>query len=254
MAALCKRSVLVVALSAVLSSTGCKGRDATGPVSPEPPAMRVATSFVHCVEAGKAQCVAAHQASTGWNALFLLSWLGSGSPVAILQSLPGELDAHGDHRFIEGRLVEEVERYAPAMRGAECDADRAEPFEPLIADAARSATERLERLGLLSGGMQAVIERLSQDAHRDLGDGHLVHMRCSHDPHHVYVAVRAESRGRQAVIGMTTLWPEHLGGEPLDRTRLDERLRSQGLGLSSAVVPFDERTVDPWLPFLVEEL
>jgi hypothetical protein len=256
MLALRMRPVVLAALGAVLSlPAGCK-RD-RGPKDPSPPqlpAIRVANSFLHCVEAGKAQCVSAEQASTGWNAMFLLSWLGSGSPVAILESLPGELASHGNRRVIESRLVGEVERYATALRGAQCDADRAEPFEPLVEAAARTASERLERLGMLRGGMQAVIERLSEDARRELQDGHLIHMKCTHDPHNVYVAVRGESGGRPAVIGMTVMWPERLGGEAIAREAVAERLQSHGLGLSATVAPIDDNSIDVWLPFRVEDL
>jgi hypothetical protein len=247
--------VCLTALGALLSAGGCKRRgDGTDAPPQQPPAMRAATSFVHCVEAGKAQCVGPSQASTGWNALYLLSWLGSGSPVAILDSLPGELAAHGQPRAMQGRLVDEVERYAPAMRGAECDAERAEPMEPIIEEAARSATERLERLGLLRGSMQATIGRLAEDAHRELVGGYLVHMGCAHDPYRVVVAVRTGEQDRQTVVGMTTLWPEHLGGQLPDRDAIEARLRSQGLGLATAAAPIVHNAIDPWLPFPVEEL
>jgi hypothetical protein len=247
------------ALFAVLGTVFCvsvackRGAEPTDPVSSQPPAVRIATSFVHCVEAGKAQCVHAQQSSTSWNALFLLSWLGSGSPVAILEKLPAELASRGDHRLIEARFVDEVERYATTLRGAECGAEHVEPFEPLVAEAARVATDRLESLGMMRGGMPSVIHRLSEEALTGLRDGHLVHMRCTHDPHHVYLAVRGPDQGRPAVVGMTTLWPAHLGGARLAAEQVGERLRSQGLGLSTVVVPVDDDAVDRWLPFRVEE-
>lgn len=247
--------VLFVALGAVPSLVqGCKGGDrVTDPLPQQPPAVRVASSFVHCVELGKAQCIDVEQASQGWDALFLLSWLGAGSPVAILEALPGQLAAHTDLRAVEVKLVEEVERYASAIRGAECDADRAEPFTPLVDEAARAAVERLENLGLLRGGMQTVVERLSEEAHRELEGGHLVHMHCTHDPHRLYLAVRGGEQERQRVVGMTTLWPEHLGGQLPESDIVGIRLRSRALGLSSAAAPIDDTAIDPWLPFTVEE-
>ena len=247
--------VLIAALGALLPAQGCKRRgDVTDPSSVQPPAMRAATSFVHCVEAGKAQCVGSEQASRGWNALYLLSWLGAGSPVAILDGLPSELAKHGQHRAMQARLVDEVERYAPAMRGAECEAERVEPFAALVEDAARSANARLERLGLLRGSMQATVGRLVEDAHAELEGGHLVYMSCTHDPYRLYVAVRSGDDERQVVVGMTTTWPQHLGGRAPDRQEVDERLRGAGLGLSTAAAPIVDNAVDSWLPFPVEEL
>ncbi len=57
----------------------------------DPAQQRAAQSFVHCVESSNSQCVSPAEQLSGWDAFYLLSWLGGGSPVAILEAL---LDEH----------------------------------------------------------------------------------------------------------------------------------------------------------------
>src|SRR5690606_5187732 len=184
---------------------------------------------------------------------YLLAWLGGGSPLAILEALPAELAAHADPRRVQRRFVDEVERYAASVRGASCTAVQSQPIDPLIDQVGAVASERVQTLGLWQADMRGITEGLVEEAHEGLGGGTLVRLDCERDPFRLYVATR-ERDGRHAVVGMTTLLPGFLGGEPPGREVVSERLGSRALGLSTAAAPIAEGVVHPWLAFPVEEL
>jgi hypothetical protein len=250
-----RRRLAHAALCLCLGAVGaaCK-KDPPKVVLPNAPAQeRTAQSFVHCVEASTSQCVEAADQLAGWDAFYLLVWLAGGSPAAILEALPTELTDHTDPRRVQRRFVDEVERYAATIRGAACSSVSSQPIDPLVDQVAVVATERLRKLGLWQAGMQRVTEGLLEEAHEGLGGGFLVRLDCERDPFRLYVATR-ERDGRHAVVGMTTLLPEIIGGDPPSREVVAERLQSRALGLSEASAPIVEGIVDPWLAFPVEEL
>jgi hypothetical protein len=240
-------------LSLLASAAACKKDPPVVKLPSAPAPERSAQSFVHCVEASTSQCVEAADQLAGWDAFYLLVWLAGGSPAAILEALPTELANHADPRRVQRRFVDEVERYAVMIRGAACTSVSSQPIDPLIDRVATVATERLRKLGLWQGGMQAVADGLAQEAHEELGGGSLVRLDCERDPFRLYVATR-ERDGRFSVVGMTTLLPEIIGGDPPGRQVVAERLQSRALGLSDASAPIVEGIVDPWLAFPVEEL
>ena len=247
-------SVCVLSLALVaLSGPGCKNTDVVAaPLPPEEAPRRSANSFIHCVESGNSLCIRAGETVGGWDAFFLLTWLGGGSPLSILSALPSELAAHADPKQVQHRFVEEVERYAREVRGAECDAADMQPIDPLIDQVGSVAAERLARLGMWQSNMSTVVDGLVKEAHETMNGGFLVRMDCAHDPHRLWVAT-VERDGRHHVIGMTTLLPSFLGGQPPGREQLSERLRSRSLGLSATQAPIQEGTVHPWIPIPVEE-
>ena len=248
-----RKIAIVVTLASALALSACK-KDPPKVQLPNAPAPeRSAQSFVHCVESSTSLCVESTEQLAGWDAFYLLVWLASGSPAAILEALPSELTDHADPRRVQRRFVDEVERYASTIRGAACTSVSSQPIDPLVDQVAAVATERLRKLGLWQGGMQAVSEGLALEAHEGLGGGFLVRLDCERDPFRLYVATH-ERDGRYAVVGMTTLLPEIVGGEPPSREVVGERLRSRALGLSEASAPIVEGIVDPWLAFPVEEL
>jgi hypothetical protein len=237
----------------LLASAACKKDPPVVKLPDAPAPERTAQSFVHCVEASTSQCVETAEQLAGWDAFYLLTWLAGGSPAAILEALPTELANHVDARRVQRRFVDEVERYAATIRGAGCETVSSQPIDPLVDQMAAVATERLRKLGLFQGGMQAVAEGLVEEAHEGLGGGSLVRLDCERDPFRLYVATR-ERDGRYAVVGMTTLLPEIVGGDPPSREVVAARLQSRSLGLSAASAPVVEGIVDPWLAFPVEEL
>jgi hypothetical protein len=246
------RSLRVVLVLAVLGGGACRNDDiVAAPLPAEEAPRRAANSFVHCVEASTSGCVEAGETVGGWDAFYLLTWLGGGSPLSILEALPRELTAHADPLRVQRRFVDEVERYAPAIRGAECDAADMQPIDPLIDQVASVAAERVARLGLWAGNSAQVIEGLKEEAHDTLGGGYLVRMDCRYDPHRLWVATR-EREGAHSVVGITTIIPRFLGGTIPAREAVGNRLQSRSLGLSSAAAPVQEGAVDPWLPFPVE--
>ncbi len=231
---------------------GCKKDPPVVHLPNAPAPERAAQSFVYCVEARSSECVEPADQLGGWDAFYLLAWLGGGSPVAILEALPSEIVAHGDPRKVQRRLVDEVERYAISIRGAECNAVASRPIDPLIDEVANVAAARLQRLGLWQGDLQAVTKGLVEEAHEELGGGALVRLDCRRDPFRLYVASR-ERDGQHAVVGMATLLPAFIDDESPGREIVSERLESRSLGLSNAVAPISEGVVHPWLSFPVEE-
>lgn len=195
--------------------------------------------------------MSSEQTLGGWDAFYLLAWLSDGSPVSILEALPAELARHQDHRQVQSRLVAEVERYAVAIRGAECDAVSMQPIEPLIDKAAQAAAGRLRELGLWQRDMMRVLDGLVREAHEDLVGGSLVRLDCRHDPHRLYVA-STKRQGVHRVVGVTTVLPQNLGGDVPSREDVDDRLHSRSLGLDRASAPIVDGSIHPWLPFRVE--
>jgi hypothetical protein len=241
------------ALGLLAVAAACK-KDPPPVMLPNDPAQeRTAQSFVHCMEASGSQCVEPADQLAGWDAFYLLTWLSGGSPAAILEALPTALADHADPRRVQRRFVDEVERYYVTVRGAGCESTSSQPIDPLIDQVAAVATERLRTLGLWQAGMQAVAQGLAEEAHEGLRGGFLVRLDCERDPFRLYVATR-ERDGHHAVVGMTTLLPDTIGGDPPSREIVAERLRSRALGLSDASAPVIEGFVDPWLAFPVEEL
>jgi hypothetical protein len=241
-----------VALGLVVASTACKKDPPVVRLPNAPAHHRSAQSFVHCVEARTSQCVEASDGLAGWDALYLLAWLGGGSPLAILEGLPGALAEHVDPRRVQRRMVDEVERYAIFIRGAECQAVASQPIDPLIDRVASVASERLERLGLWQGNINAVTGGLVEEAREGLGGGFLVRLDCKRDPFRLYVATH-ERDGRHKVVGLTTLLPRLVDDDPVSREVVAERLRSRALGLSAVTAPVPGANVDLWLSFPVEE-
>lgn len=247
-------SIARVGALAVVAVLACnRGRTVQSSLPVEEPEKRAAESFLHCVEAGRSGCVEAGDNHGGWDALHLLLWMASGSPLAILDALPNQLASHADPLLVQDSFVHEVERYAEVVRGAECDPTASQPMHPLIDKAAAQATERLRRLGLWRGGLDKVIAGLQKEAHEQLDTGHLVRFDCGRDPYRVYLATH-DRDGRIVVVGMTTLLDPKFGGDMPARKDVDVRLSSKPLGLGSAQAPIIEGAVDPWLPFPLEEL
>ena len=236
---------------AVVPGAGCKDKNkVTTHLPHEEPPRRAANSFVHCVESGTSLCIKAGETVGGWDAFYLLMWLAGGSPVSILGALPSELSRHGDPLHIQRRFVNEVERYAHALRGAACIASDMRPVDPLIDQVAGLAQERLQRLGMWRGDMADVLGGLVAEAHESLGGGFLVQLDCEHDPHRLWVAT-VERDARHGVVGMTTILPTFLGGSSPGREQVTERLSSRSLGLSTSA-PLEGSNVDPWIAFPVE--
>lgn len=216
------------------------------------PSQRAANSFVHCVEMGNSSCVQTGDTVGGWDAFYILGWLGGGSPVSILEALPTELSLHADPRFVQRRFVTEVERYAAPIRGAECDATDLQPIDPLIDQVAEVAKERMTRLGLWQGDISTVLNGLVDEAHESLGGGFLVRLECNFDPHRFWVATR-DVDGHHSVVGLTTSLPRFIGGEPPSRDDVADRLESRSLGLATSQAAVVSGDVDLWLPFPIEE-
>jgi hypothetical protein len=177
--------------------------------------------------------------------------MGSGSPISLIESMQPELAAHQDPAYVQRRFVSEVERYAAAIRGAQCDAAESHDMAPLIDKAGQMASSRLNDMGLWQRNMDRVLAGLVQEAHEDLDGGALVRLDCDFDPFQVYVATR-EDEGQYTVIGMTTFMPNQLGGATPARENVDERLRSRSLGLDTAQANISDQQVNNWLPFAVE--
>ena len=241
----------LAAASLLVAAAGCRPRQDVRMLGDHAPAGRTAASFVHCVEAGTSLCVKAGESIGGWDAFFLLTWLASGSPTSILEALPRELSTHADPLRVQARFVQEVERYAAAIRGAECDPADVQPLDILVDKAANLAETRLAELGLWQGDMQSVVAGFVAEAHEELGGGSLVRLDCGFDPYHLYVATH-ERDGQHRIVGMTTLLPTELGGAVLTRGQVDDRLHSGPLGLADAAAPIQEGAINFWLPFPVE--
>jgi len=249
-----QRACAVTLLVLMATAVSCdRGRIVKSSLPDEEPPRRAAESFVHCVEAGTSDCVAPGENHAGWDALHLLLWLASGSPVGILEVLPEQLAAHGDPLRVQSAFVGEVQRYATALRGAECESTSSQAAGPLIEQAAIAAKSRLDRLGMARTGLTKVIADLRAEAHEHLDGGHLVRLDCRYDPYRVYVAT-ADDDGRIAVVGMTTVLAPQFGGDSPSRRDVDVRLSSTPLGLGGASLPLVEGAVNEWLPFGVEEL
>ena len=96
---------LACAALALAAAPACKKDPPVVQLPNEPPQQRTAQSFIHCVEARTSQCVEAADLLGGWDAFYLLTWLGGGSPLAILEALPTELADHTDPRRVQRRFV-----------------------------------------------------------------------------------------------------------------------------------------------------
>jgi hypothetical protein len=248
------RLTAAMILVGIAAGGGCnRGRVVDSSLPRTTPAARTADSFVHCVEAGTSNCIEAGENHGGWDALHLLIWLASGSPLAILDVLPRELAAHTNHLEVQGSFVREVERYAEALRGAECQSVATRPLAPLVDQAARVAQARLERVGLWRPAMAKVVAGLVEEAHEDLDEGQLVRLDCGYDPYRVYLVTRPRD-GRIRVVGMTTTLAPVFGGDDLDPRSVQTRLESPTFGLAGSQAPIQEDTIDSWLRFPVEDL
>ncbi len=236
-----------------LATTGCVRGTVTAKLDSDlAPAQRAANSFLHCVEMETSHCVQGDETVGGWDAFYILGWLGAGSPLSILEALPNELARHSDPRLVQRRFVAEVERYAAPIRGAECDAGDLQPIDPLIDQVADVAQQRMTKLGMWQGDMSGVMQGLVDEAHESLEGGFLVRADCKYDPYRLWVATR-ESGGRHDVVGLTTLLPHFIGGVPPSRDDVAERLKSRSLGLATSQGAVVSGDVDPWLPFPIEE-
>ncbi|MBC8068720.1 MAG: hypothetical protein IAG13_10335 [Deltaproteobacteria bacterium] len=246
-------SWLLVA-SLVPLAVGCnRERILVSSLPSEDPPRRAAESFVHCVEASTSGCVSPGDNHGGWDALHLLLWMASGSPLGLIEALPQQLVRHQDPRLVRDAFVDEVERYAEVMRGSECESTSSQPMSPVIDEAATRASARLRRLGMWRSGFGTVIEGLQKEAHDQLDSGHLVRLDCGYDPYRVYLATH-DRDGRIVVVGMTTVLDAAFGGDSPSRDDVDVRLGSRPLGLGTAQAPIIDGAVDPWLPFPLEEL
>jgi hypothetical protein len=240
-------------LGAVALTGSCKKSGGTEtPMAAGEPARRAAQGFVHCVEGGSPDCIASGLDHSGWDAMFLLGWLASGSPTAILEALPEQLRVHGDARLVQARFVRFVELYGWSIRGAECDTvGTPAALDGMIEEVRATATGRLQRLGLWGDDLREVVDGLAGEARDGLGGGYIVQMTCRGDPFELYLATALIGE-RHHVVGMAVQRPAFLGGGPSDGEHVPARLASRSLGLDKAAAPIPDHWVDRWLPFGVE--
>lgn len=248
-----RRPWTALAFSAAVFATGCRVDAIASPLPAVSAEQRSAQSFIHCVEGGTSGCVVPGDSHVGWDALHLVLWMASGTPTGLLDALPAQLAAHQDPRRAQRAFVAEVERYANALRGAECAPDGSQPLDKFIDRAAQRAAARLDALGMWRRDLAAVVDDLRKQAHEELDGGHLVRFSCTFDPYRVYVITRAHD-GTTTVVGMTTMLDSAFGGDVPQRKNVRARLEGDSLGLSRASAPVLEGTVDPWMPFPLEEL
>ncbi len=240
-------------VAAWVVAAGCKVEaPPSKPLAEGEPAKRAAMSFVHCVEGGNTSCIRSGLSHGGWDAFFLLGWLGSGSPTSILEVLPRQLVRHASPKEVQLRFVHNVERYATLLRGAECNPATVQPLGPLVDQTSQVASQRLQSLGLTGTDMRQVVEGLTAEAKEGLKGGFLVQMTCQGDPYRLYLGTNTEGQ-RHQVVGMMSVLPRFLGGNAEDRANVPARLKSRSLGLAGTVVPIETGTVHPWLPIRLEE-
>lgn len=238
----------VVALSSCTKTTG-----EVRTIGPAEPAQRAATSFVHCVEAEGGGCISRDPKQASWDAFALLSWLGAGSPISILQALRRELEHHRDPIAVQDRFVVVTSRYRESLRGAECRPESATPMTELMPKLSSQVETRMQSLGLWRDDLEQVVTVLLGEAENGLADGWLVHMTCFGDPYELWIAT-ARQDDRQVVVGMLTSLPSWLGGGQLDDERVEGRLASGTLGNSTTLGVIREGTVDTrWVPIPIEE-
>jgi hypothetical protein len=234
------------------SLVGCKTKSTeAATVGPTEPARRAALSFVHCVESDGGGCVQPDEKHGAWDAFALLHWMGSGSPVSILQALRRELDHHRDPYAIQDRFVALAARYREPLRGAECRPDAAAPVEDLLPTLVKRVETRLTNLGLWRSDLEGVVTNLAKEARKGLDEGWLVHVVCEGDPYEVWIATAKEDE-RQVVVGMLTTLPVWLGGAELSEDQLEGRIR--GLDGPTSLGVVREGVVDStWVPIAIEE-
>lgn len=241
-------------LAAVVALSGCtKTTGEVRTIGPAEPAQRAATSFVHCVEADGGGCISRDPKQASWDAFALLSWLGAGSPISILQALRRELEHHRDPLAVQDRFVVVASRYRESLRGAECTPESATPMTELLPKLSSRVETRMQTLGLWREDLEQVVTVLRGEAEDGLADGWLVHMTCFGDPYELWIATTKQD-DRQVVVGMLTSLPNWLGGGPLDDERVEGRIASGTLGNSTTLGVIREGTVDTrWIPIPVEE-
>lgn len=241
-------------LAAAVALVGCtKTTGEVRTIGPAEPAQRAATSFVHCVEVEGGGCVPRDPKQASWDAFALLSWLGGGSPISILQALRRELEHHRDPLAVQERFVVVTSRYRESLRGAECTPESATPMTELLPKLSSRVETRMQTLGLWRADLEKVVSVLADEAEDGLADGWLVHMTCFGDPYELWIAT-AKQDDRQVVVGMLTSLPNWLGGNQLDDERVEGRLASGTLGNTTTLGVIREGTVDTrWVPIPVEE-
>lgn len=232
---------------------GCRTEVELATLPEESPSRRAANSFLHCVESTNSHCVDPSPTITAWDAVSFLAWLAYGSPASISTSMPLQVQIHHEPRVLERRFVNEIERYAAALRGAGCEAEDEQSLAPLIERAASRAVTRSGELSLWPRELPTVVDQLREEAQAELSSGVLVTMRCKFEPFVVYAATHVAD-GQYTVVGMSTFWPEELGGVRLTSEQVAARLKGRSLGLYGASVAVVENTMSPWLAFPVEEL
>ncbi len=242
---------ILAGVAAFVGLGACKPPQPTEHFPDVAPTARSAQSFVHCVEQGTSACIHSEGITGAWDAFSTLIWIAGGTPTALLERLPGHLSSHGDRRLVLARFVEETERYADVLRGAECDAKRASNMRPLVERAAQTAAARLERLSMWSGNLGPLVEGLAREAHEGLDVGDMVEFECRYDPFLLYVGV-TDVEGLNKVVGFTTWLPTVLGGKEFDRLAVRARLEGRALGLRTAAAIAAEGVVDAWIPVAPE--
>ncbi len=241
----------VAALAAGLLA--CKPKKDAEPPRPDPAdaAQRAAQAFVHCVEGGNTACVRTGLPHGAFDAFFLLGWLATGTPVAILEGFSRELVTHSDARAVQGKFVREVERLAGALRGAECAPVGAQPMGPMAGQLAKAADGRLRAIGMGSDDMLRVVEGLSAEAREGLAEAFLVRFACKREPYQLYLAMVPEGV-RYSAVGLMAFLPRFLGGDEADFD-VAEAARSKTLGVTGSSAPVPDGTVDRYLPIPIEE-
>lgn len=239
------------------SPLACKSDDGPArPLPPEVPARRAADSFVRCLERAGGQCVDMHTKQGAWDAFSILGWLSDGSPVAILQALPAELNHHTSRRSIQQRFVTLSQSLRERVRGAECKPEQVVSVGEMVPKMRQRVEQRMRKLGLWSADMQRVVDGLTQEATEGLSGGYVVEMSCYGDPYELYVATTTDQETeRQIVVGMLATLPTYLGGKSPSRDIVEGRLGSRSVGLNAGRVGLvREGTVDSqWIPIPVEE-
>ena len=239
-----------LAVSGLVAGTACEPKDdgSNKPVAAADYPRRAGVAFVRCVESTGGQCVEMSESIGAWDAFSVLGWLASGSPVGILQRLPSELRHHSDRNLVLRRFTNAANAMQRPLRGAECDAESVIELGPLVDELEKAASARLQRIGIWSADLDAVVKGLAKES-RGLQGGYLVEMRCLSEPFGFYVATAADG-DRQLAVGLMSGLPDFLGGTAPPREAVERNLKSIEIEADASLT--DSNLVHPWIPVAPE--
>jgi hypothetical protein len=230
----------------ILVVLGCRSAPPPAPPpSDDALAREAATSFLRCYERDGAECRSEDAPVREWAAVAVLALVRDGIPTEIFDRVAVEVAELRDDALARRQLVRTLADHQTWVRTGQCEVRRGEPVGPGAQAVARSAVERLERLGLAGTPVGDAVAELA-NATEHVATARLIQVDCAFSRRSFFLVLARTPDESHAfrTVALYEARPVWFGLE---------RRPEQPHGRIKLPIPAPN-LIDPWIPFYEEQL